>query len=51
MKPETRRRILTLWIPVIAAFVVVSVAWGTFIFLAQKNPVEMIELEPASVEK
>ncbi len=51
MKPETRRRLLTLWLPVTLAFVVVIAAWATLITIASKNPVEMIEVEKSTVEK
>lgn len=45
MKAETKRRLLTLWLPVVLAFLLVIAAWSTVITLANKNPVEMIEVD------
>lgn len=46
MSPQTRHRLLTLWLPVVAAFILIIAAWTVFITLANQNPVEKIELPP-----
>lgn len=43
--PEKKSFAWSLWIPVILAFVVVSIAWFILIKIAKENPTEVIEIK------
>lgn len=48
MAPSTKKPFAwSLWIPVILAFLLVSIAWFTLIKIAYKNPTESVPLETA----
>lgn len=42
---EKKNRKLSLWIPVVLAFVLVIVAWSVLINIAANNPTEKVPLE------
>lgn len=44
MTLPSRRQVLTLWLPVTLAFMLVITAWVFLISIAQEHPVEMIEV-------
>jgi large-conductance mechanosensitive channel len=51
MQKEKKKFAWSLWIPVILAFLIVSVAWFTLIKIAHQNPVQVIEIETQQSDK
>lgn len=46
--PTKKKFAWSLWIPVILAFLLVSLAWFTLIKIAKENPTQTIEVQPAA---